>query len=82
MPYTATFDAKAFYDFNLRNLANVRIYMDVTNLFDRKNILNVFNNTGKPDESLNPNNSPMYVFRPYYFSAPRHIELGISVGLR
>ncbi len=82
MPYTATFDAKAFYDISLRNMANVRIYMDITNLFDRKNILNVFNNTGEPDESLNPNNSPMYIFRPYYYSAPRHIELGISVGLR
>jgi len=51
-------------------------------LFDRQNILNVFNNTGKPDESLNPNSSPMWINRPYYYSPPRHIELGINVGLR
>ena len=82
MPYTAMFDAKAFYDLQIKNMANVRIYMDVTNLFDRKNVVNVFNSTGKPDESLNPNNSPMWIYRPYYYSAPRHIELGISVGLR
>jgi len=82
MPFTSTFDAKAYYDIIIRNLANVRFYADITNLFDQNNILNVFNSTGKPDESLNPNNSEMYKFRPYYYSAPRHIELGISVGLK
>jgi len=82
MPFTSTFDAKAYYDLKVRDMARVRIYADITNLFDRNNILNVFNNTGKPDESLNPNNSPMYIYRPYYYSAPRHIELGISIGLK
>ncbi len=82
MPFTATFDAKAYYDMNIRNMANIRFYADITNLFDRQNILNVFNNTGKPDESLNPNSSPMWINRPYYYSPPRHIELGINVGLR
>jgi len=82
MPYTAIFDAKAYYDMKIQNMAHVRFYLDITNLFDKENIANVFNNTGQPDESLNPNSSPMYIFRPYYYSAPRHIELGISVGLR
>jgi len=82
MPFTSTFDAKAYYDIIIRNLANVRFYADITNLFDQNNILNVFNSTGMPDESLNPNYSEMYKFRPYYYSAPRHIELGISVGLK
>ena len=82
MPYTAIFDAKAYYDLKIQNVAQVRFYLDITNLFDKNNIANVFNNTGQPDESLNPNNSPMYIFRPYYYGAPRHIELGISVGLR
>jgi len=63
-------------------MAQVRFYLDITNLFDKENIANVFNSTGQPDESLNPNNSPMWKYRPYYYGAPRHIELGISVGLR
>lgn len=82
MPFTVSFDAKAFYDMELQGMAHVRFYLDITNLFDRQNILNVYNDTGKPDESLNPNYSPMYTFRPYYYSAPRHIELGMSIGLR
>jgi outer membrane receptor protein involved in Fe transport len=81
MPPTAVFDLKAFYDLNLAQ-ARVRFYADITNLFNKKNILNVFDNSGKPDESLNPNTSPMWEFRPYYFGAPRHIELGIEVGMR
>jgi len=82
MPYTATVDAKAYYDMKIGNMANVRFYADITNLFDRQNILNVFNNTGKPDESLNSSTSPMSLFRPYFYSPPRHIELGISIGMR
>jgi outer membrane receptor protein involved in Fe transport len=82
MPYTAIFDAKVYYDLKIQNMAQVRFYLDITNLFDKENIANVFNSTGQPDESLNPNNSPMWKYRPYYYGAPRHIELGISVGLR
>ncbi|NQV38876.1 MAG: TonB-dependent receptor [Candidatus Marinimicrobia bacterium] len=81
MPATSVFDLKAYYDMDIPS-ADIRFYADVTNLFDRVNVLNVFNNSGKPDESLNPSTSPMWEHRPYYFGAPRHIELGISVGMK
>jgi len=81
MPPTSTLDMKAFYDLNL-SYAAIRFYADITNLFNRTNVLNVFNDSGKPDESLNPSTSPMWESRPYYFGAPRHIELGISVGMK
>ncbi|NOZ03735.1 MAG: TonB-dependent receptor [FCB group bacterium] len=81
MPPTAVVDMKAYYDLKVP-YARVRFYADVTNLFNRKNILNVFDNSGKPDESLNPNTSPMWEYRPYYFGPPRHIELGIEVGMQ
>lgn len=81
MPPTSTFDLKAYYDISLK-AATVRVYADITNVLNHRNVLNVFDNSGKPDESLNPNTSPMWEMRPYYFGAPRHIELGISVGMQ
>ena len=56
-------------------------YADIDNLLDRSNIYNVFTDTGTPSESTNPNTSPMWMHRPYYWQAPRHIELGITVRL-
>ncbi|MFQ6603979.1 MAG: TonB-dependent receptor [Fidelibacterota bacterium] len=81
MPATSSFDLKAYYDLPAP-WVNVRFYADITNLFNKRNVLNVFDNSGKPDESLNPGTSPMWEARPYYFGAPRHIELGISVGVK
>ncbi|SUZ75690.1 uncharacterized protein METZ01_LOCUS28544, partial [marine metagenome] len=57
------------------------IYADIDNLLDRTNIYNVFTDTGTAEESTNPNTSPMWMHRPYYWQAPRHIELGITVRL-
>ncbi|MFQ6673499.1 MAG: hypothetical protein ACE5GH_01785, partial [Fidelibacterota bacterium] len=79
-PSTAVVDMKAYKDFRFRPVT-ARLFLDITNLFYKKNVLNVFNNSGKPDESLNPNNSIEWVDRPYYFGPPRHIELGISLML-
>ena len=78
MPYTTVVDMKAYKDFRF-NRITTRLFLDVTNLFDQRNILNVFNNSGKPDESLNPNSSPAWEDRPHHFGPRRHIEAGISL---
>jgi outer membrane receptor protein involved in Fe transport len=80
MPATSKFDMKAYYDQTMGKY-KVRFFADVTNLFDKQNVLNVFSNSGQPDVSLNPNTSPMWAWRPYFFGAPRHIEIGFTVGL-
>ena len=43
-------------------------------------MLAVDNTTGEPDATLDSGQSPMVVWKPYYISPPRHIEIGISVG--
>ena len=79
MPLTAKFDVKSYYDFNISNI-DIRLFADISNLFDKTNILNVFNDSGKPDESLDPGTSEIYEFQPGFYGAPRHIEIGIEFG--
>ena len=81
MPPTAVFNLKAYYDFAAK-YANIRLYADVTNLFDRTNILNVYNSSGKADQSLNPGVSVIGEFAPTFYGPPRHIEIGISLGVK
>ena len=59
---------------------NVRFFADITNLLDKENVLAVDNTTGEPDATLDSGQSPMVVWKPYYISSPRHIEIGISVS--
>ena len=80
MPSTSVVNMRAYYDLSLKS-ANLRIYADIDNLLDQTNIYNVFTDTGTATESTNPNTSPMWMHRPYYWQAPRHIELGITVRL-
>jgi len=78
MPYTAIVDMKAYKDFRFDRITT-RLFLDVTNLFDRQNIFDVFDSSGKPDDSLNPSSSPAWEDRPHYFGPRRHIEAGISL---
>ena len=80
MPSTAIVNMRAYYDIPLK-LANLRLYADIDNVLDNSNVNNVFSDTGTPTESTNPNTSPMWMYRPYFWKAPRHIEIGITVRL-
>ena len=79
MPPTNNIDLKLYYDKVFKNL-NIRFFSDISNLTNRANELSVDNTTGEPDATLDTGQSPMYVWKPYNFSPPRHIEIGISVG--
>lgn len=87
MPETISFDLKAHRDFLLGNI-RVSLYTQIKNLFDRKNPVNVFNDTGSPSYSLVPTYVPEqplhsledYLTRPDYFSPPRQIIIGLKVN--
>ena len=79
MPSTANLDLKLFYDLKMKGY-NVRIFADVTNAFNKGNVLSVDNSTGEPFATLDSGQSPMFVWKPYNISPPRHIEIGISIG--
>ena len=79
MPSTSNVNLKLFYDRKMMGY-NVRFFADITNLLDKENVLAVDNTTGEPDATLDSGQSPMVVWKPYYISPPRHIEIGISVS--
>ncbi|MFQ6617384.1 MAG: TonB-dependent receptor domain-containing protein [Fidelibacterota bacterium] len=78
MPPTSTLDVRINKDFSFKGL-KYRLFADITNLLDKKNVLNVFDNSGQPDQSTNPNASIEWQDRPHYFGPPRHIEIGLDI---
>jgi outer membrane receptor protein involved in Fe transport len=65
MPYTLRFDARFNRDFYLASTSGAMLsfFVEVENLFDRRNVVNVYTSTGSPDDdglmALNVN-SPTY----------------------
>ena len=79
MPSTSNVDLKLYYDLKMKNL-NIRLFGDISNAMNKANVLAVDNTTGEPDATLDSGQPAIYVWKPYYFSPPRHIEIGISVA--
>jgi len=66
--------------------------MNVYNLFDTRNELTVYSDTGRSTYTLVPTYTPQYsgpgynsldefLVRPDFFSSPRQIKLGFSISL-
>ncbi len=80
-PSTLQLDLDAFRTFTLGPV-RPRIFVQVTNVLDRRNANSVFADTGLPDITFNaPINSADAGFfaRPNYFSEPRRIHAGIKI---
>ena len=83
-PTTATVDLYAFKSFEL-GPATPRVFFQVYNLFDARNVNGVFGDTGLPDvtfvgTSLSQND-PGYYVRPDFYAEPRRVQLGVEVNL-
>ena len=79
MASTSNLDLKLYYDRKMIGY-DFRIFADITNVFNKENVLSVDNTTGEPFTTLDSGQSLMYVWKPYNISPPRHIEIGISIG--
>ncbi len=84
-------DMRAYKDFNIGNI-KLSLFARIYNLFDIKNQLNVYNDSGTADFTYaeylanisgNPttlvNSVDQYYTNPSFYSEPRRIELGVSV---
>jgi outer membrane receptor protein involved in Fe transport len=78
-PWTGTVDMRLNKDFNFMGLRE-RLFMNVWNLFDKKNVYQVYSNSGKPDYSTNPNASEEAQNNPHWYGPPRQIELGLQLS--
>ena len=86
----------AQYNVDLRVYKNIKVwtlnmllFLNVYNLFDRKNEEVVYSDTGRSDYTLIPrysgevrgaNTLEEYLIRPDYFSAPRQVKLGVGIS--
>ena len=80
-PNTFSFDLKAFKKLQLGGLKST-VFLSVFNLFDKRNEVRVFGNTGKADITLDsdlPHDFGFFV-RPDHFSEPREVQIGIEFG--
>jgi outer membrane receptor protein involved in Fe transport len=78
-PWTFRWDMKVYRDFQIVGL-RASLFADIRNLFDRKNVVQVFARTGKPDdpgpgESGYSDNYDLS----YYYGTPRTINVGLRL---
>ncbi len=80
-PVRWTVDLLAFHQV-YSGAVDVRLSLQVNNLFDRRNPVTVFEDTGEADFTLNEllvaNADEGYFVRPDYYSEPRSILIGVS----
>ena len=92
-PSTFNMDMKSFYNFSLSKSIKISAYINVYNLFDIRNELTVYGDTGRSSYSLAPTYTPQYsgpmintldeyLIVPSYYSAPRQVRVGLSVSLK
>jgi outer membrane receptor protein involved in Fe transport len=79
MPASYRVDLKAVKRFNV-GMVDLGIILEIRNLFDRKNVANVYEVTGEPDDSgSNPPNSYEFDNDPTHYYDPRTLYLGLEV---
>jgi outer membrane receptor protein involved in Fe transport len=77
-PWTGTVDTRLEKYFSIQKI-NFRIFADITNIFDKENVLSVFTSTGQPNQSANPNASDELQDIPSFYGPRRHVEIGFAV---
>ncbi len=78
LPWYGTVDVRLNKDFNFFGLRQ-RFFMDITNIFNKRNVIRVFSSTGSPTFDLVPGRSEEFMDRPHWFGAPRHVEAGLQI---
>jgi len=89
-PSTMKVDMRSYYNFNISGI-RFALHLNIYNLFDIRNELSVFSDTGRSTYTLVPTYTPQlsgreyntldqYLMSPALFSSPRQIKFGLSVS--
>lgn len=89
-PSTNNVDMRSYYNFHFSGI-RIALHLNIYNLFDIRNELSVFSDTGRATYTLVPNYTPQvsgpqyntldqYLMSPASFSSPRQIKFGMSVS--
>ncbi|MFQ5568059.1 MAG: TonB-dependent receptor domain-containing protein [Rhodothermales bacterium] len=80
-PSSFQVDMNVYTEFNFAGV-RPRLFLQVFNLFDNRNAVAVFGDTGQPDITLDQRRTgqfdPGFFVRPDFFSEPRRVHLGID----
>ncbi len=79
MPATYTIDLMVGKEFPVISNYTVRLFVEVLNLTDHRNVLYVYGDTGDPNFTFEGDHSQAYMQDPSNFGPPRSIRLGASV---
>ena len=81
-PTTASVDLYAFRELSLGGVSP-RLFVQVYNLLDSRNVGGVYGDTGRADvtfRNVSPSDDAGFYVRPDFYSEPRRVQLGLSVG--
>ena len=78
-PATYSVDAELGKDLSIADGITLRLFMEVLNLSNAKNILYVYTDTGDPEVTFVGSLSKAYQLDPSNFGAPRNIRLGTAI---
>lgn len=78
-PSTYDLDLMIGKEFKVYGESTLRIFAEILNVTDHRNILYVYSDTGEPDFTNEGNLSDEYMKNPAYFGPPRSIRLGATV---
>jgi len=78
-PSTYSIDAEIGKDFEIDGYATVRLFTEIMNLTNTKNIVYVYTDTGDPDVTFVGNLSRAYQLDPSNYGPPRNIRIGAAI---
>jgi hypothetical protein len=81
-PVTYTLDLMIGKDFTIVEGVRLRIFAELLNLTDHRNIIYVYRDTGEPDFTFEGNQSIEYMQDPSNFGPPRSIRIGATFRFR
>ncbi len=76
MPGTYSIDLMIGKRFNIGDSYDFRIFAEILNLTDHRNVRYIYTDTGDPDFTLEGNHSQEYIRDPANYGPPRSIRLG------
>ena len=82
IPPTFQVDLSAYREIEVGGV-RPRIFVQVYNLFDRRNVVSVYGDTGEPDVTFDQpitSADPGYFVRPNHYSEPRRVHLGLELN--
>jgi outer membrane receptor protein involved in Fe transport len=79
MPATYSVDLLIGKDVNLTSKFKLRIFAEILNLTDHRNVLYVYSDTGDPEFTNEGDHSKEYMKDPSNYGPPRSIRLGASI---